>query len=77
MASNFEGKWKLESSENFDNYMKAVGECNGEHSIQRQLAAVYSFLIGYYFLARSKIRVITIGICTCPRFHFVQKTYVM
>jgi len=25
MATGFEGKWKLESSENFDNYMKAVG----------------------------------------------------
>lgn len=24
-AANFVGKWKLESSENFDNYMKAVG----------------------------------------------------
>jgi hypothetical protein len=25
MAEGFEGKWKLESSENFDSYMKAVG----------------------------------------------------
>ena len=26
MAERFVGKWKLESSDNFDHYMKAVGE---------------------------------------------------
>ena len=27
MSSKYVGTWKLESSENFDEYMKAVGKC--------------------------------------------------
>jgi len=27
MATPLVGKWKMESSENFDQYMHAVGEC--------------------------------------------------
>ena len=51
MAEKFVGKWKLESTENFDEYMKAVGKYGTSPGRFRNvgLSRVIRYISGVYF----------------------------